>query len=65
MQHEVMLEMLMSLNLHGMEQALGDLATQDSPAYQSAVPILSRLLKWRHTTRWSGIDWAGSTYTNK
>jgi len=45
MQHEVMLEMLMSLNLHGMEQALGDLATQDSPAYQSAVPILSRLLK--------------------
>jgi hypothetical protein len=29
--------MLKSLKLHGMAQALGDLAAQDSPAYQSAV----------------------------
>ncbi len=45
MQHEVMMEMLKALKLHGMAQALGDLAEQDSPAYQAAVSILSRLLK--------------------
>ncbi|KAI3590262.1 Mobile element protein [Cupriavidus sp. U2] len=51
MQHEAMMEMLKSLKLHGMAQALGDLAAQDSPAYQSAVAILSRLLKAETTER--------------
>jgi len=51
MQHEAMMEMLKSLKLHGMAHALGDLAAQDSPAYQSAVAILSRLLKAETTER--------------
>jgi DNA replication protein DnaC len=45
MQREAMLETLKSLKLHGMAQALGDLAQQDSPAFQSAIPVLSGLLK--------------------
>lgn len=51
MQHEIMVEMLKALKLHGMAQALGDLAEQDSPAYQAAVSILSRLLKAELTER--------------
>lgn len=33
MQPDAMMEMLKSLKLHGMAQALGELAAQDSPAY--------------------------------
>jgi TnsA endonuclease N terminal len=36
MQPDVMMQMLKSLKLHGMTQALGELAAQDSPAYKSA-----------------------------
>lgn len=49
MQHESMVEMLRSLKLQSTVQALGDLAAQHSPAYQSAVAILSRLLKAEFT----------------
>ncbi len=45
MQHEVMQEMFKSLKLWGMAQALDDLAGQDSPAYQAALPVLEGLLK--------------------
>src|SRR5208283_4912212 len=37
--------MLRSLKMHGMAQAAGDLMEQGSPAFDSAVPILSQLLK--------------------
>jgi DNA replication protein DnaC len=45
MQHEAMQEMFKSLKLWGMAQALDDLAGQDSPAYQAALPVLAGLLK--------------------
>jgi DNA replication protein DnaC len=45
MQHETMQSLLKSLKLWGMAQALDDLAGQDSPAYQAALPVLSGLLK--------------------
>ena len=45
MQPDAMMEMLRSLKLHGMAHALGELAAQDSPAYQSASLVLSGLLK--------------------
>ena len=45
MQHDVMMEMLRTLRLNGMAHALGDLADQDSPAFQAAAPVLSGLLK--------------------
>ena len=45
MQPNVMAEMLKKLKLHGMAQALEDLASQDSPAYKSAALVLSGLLK--------------------
>ena len=45
MQHDVMVGMFASLKLRGMAQALEDLAQQDSPAFQAALPILSDLLK--------------------
>lgn len=51
MQHEAMIQMLRSLKLHGMAQALEELAEQDSPAYQGAVSVLSRLLKAELTER--------------
>ena len=44
-QTRIMMDMLKVLKLHGMAQALGDLAAQDSPAYQSASRVLSGLLK--------------------
>ena len=37
--------MLRSLKMHGMAQAVGELAEQGSPAFEAAVPILSQLLK--------------------
>lgn len=45
MQHDAMQEMFKSLKLWGMVQALEDLAGQDSPAYQAAMPVLAGLLK--------------------
>lgn len=45
MQREAMQEMFKSLKLWGMAQALDDLAGQDSPAYQAALPVLAGLLK--------------------
>jgi hypothetical protein len=43
MQHEAMQGMFKSLKLWGMAQALDDLAGQDSPAYQAALPVLAGL----------------------
>ena len=37
--------MLRSLKMYGMAQAAGELMEQGAPAYNSAVPILSQLLK--------------------
>jgi len=37
--------MLRSLKLHGMAQAVSDLIEQGAPAFESAVPMLSQLLK--------------------
>lgn len=45
MQHDAMLSMFKSLKLRGMALALEDLAGQDSPAFQAAIPVLSGLLK--------------------
>lgn len=45
MQHDVMMGMLKSLKLYGMAHAVGDLAEQDSPAFQATSPILANLLK--------------------
>jgi DNA replication protein DnaC len=45
MQHDVMMGMLKSLKLYGMAHAVGDLAEQDSPAFQATSPILAGLLK--------------------
>lgn len=45
MQHEIMQQMFKSLKLRGMAQALQDIAGQDSPAYQAALPVLAGLLK--------------------
>ncbi len=37
--------MLRSLKMHGMAQAVTDLIEQAAPAFDAAVPILTRLLK--------------------
>ena len=37
--------MLRSLKMHGMAQAVDELAQQGSPAFETAIPILSQLLK--------------------
>ncbi len=37
--------MLRSLKMYGMAQAAGELMEQGTPAFESAVPILSQLLK--------------------
>lgn len=39
------LVMLRSLKMHGMAQAVGELLEQGAPAFDTAVPILSQLLK--------------------
>jgi len=51
MQHDVMIDRLKALKLHGMAQAFGDLAQQDSPAYQSCAKILAQLLNAELTER--------------
>lgn len=45
MQPKAMIETLKSLKLHGMANAIDELARQGSPAYQGAESILSSLLK--------------------
>lgn len=45
MQHEAMITSLKSIKLHGMAQAVDELARQGSPAYQNAQEILGALLK--------------------
>jgi len=45
MQPDAMAEMLKALKMHGMAQALSELAAQDSPAYQAAAGVLAGLLK--------------------
>jgi len=45
MQPDAMAEMLKALKLHGMAQALSELAAQDSPAYHAAALVLAGLLK--------------------
>ncbi len=45
MQLDAMAEMLKALKLHGMAQALSELAAQDSPAYHAAALVLADLLK--------------------
>jgi len=42
---ESLLMTLKQLKLHGMAQSIGDLSSQDSPAYSQAEPILRQLLK--------------------
>lgn len=45
MRHDAMMEMFKGLKLRGMAQALEELASQDSPAFQAALPIVAGLLK--------------------
>ncbi|MDR6742035.1 IS21-like element helper ATPase IstB [Herbaspirillum huttiense F1] len=44
-QPESMMEMFRVLKLRGMAQAVADLAEQNSPAFQAALPVLSDLVK--------------------
>lgn len=44
-QPESMMQMLRVLKLRGMAQAVADLAEQNSPAFQAALPVLSDLVK--------------------
>jgi DNA replication protein DnaC len=45
MQHDAMVTSLRSLKLHGMAQAVAELAQQGAPAYQAAQNVLGDLLK--------------------
>ena len=45
MQHDAMVRSLKSLKLHGMAQAVAELAEQGAPAYQAAQNVLGDLLK--------------------
>lgn len=45
MNTEAMITTLKSLKLHGMADAIANLSTQSSPAYQKALPVLDMLLK--------------------
>jgi len=45
MKPDAMITTLKTMKLHGMADAVGDLAAQASPAYQQAVPVLEMLLK--------------------
>ncbi len=42
--------MLRSLKMHGMAEAIDELTRQGSPAFETAMPILSQLLK--RAARW-------------
>ena len=45
MKPDAMISTLKAMKLHGMADAVGDLATQSSPAYWQAVPVLEMLIK--------------------
>lgn len=45
MKPDAMITTLKTLKLHGMADAIGELAAQASPAYQQAMPVLEMLLK--------------------
>jgi DNA replication protein DnaC len=45
MKSDAMITTLKTMKLHGMADAIGELAAQASPAYQQAVPVLEMLLK--------------------
>ncbi|MFS2006423.1 IS21-like element helper ATPase IstB [Duganella sp. CT11-25] len=45
MRNDAMMEMFRGLNLRGMTQAMEELARQNSPAFQAALPIVEGLLK--------------------
>ncbi|MEZ5556113.1 IS21-like element helper ATPase IstB [Haliea sp.] len=45
MKPDAMITTLKTLKLHGMADAIGELAEQASPAYQQAIPVLEMLLK--------------------
>ncbi|MEZ5567624.1 MAG: IS21-like element helper ATPase IstB [Halioglobus sp.] len=45
MKPDAMITTLKTMKLHGMADAIGELAAQASPAYQQAVPVLEMLLK--------------------
>jgi len=51
MQYEMMFDQFKVLKLHGMANALSDLANQDSPAYQAASTVLAQLLTAELTER--------------
>ncbi len=51
MNSDAMVATLKSMKLHGMADAVGDLSTQASPAYQQAVPVLEMLLKAESSER--------------
>lgn len=45
MKPDAMITTLKTMKLHGMADAIGELAAQASPAYQQAIPVLEMLLK--------------------
>ena len=45
MRNDAMMAMFRGLNLRGMTQAMEELARQNSPAFQAALPIVEGLLK--------------------
>lgn len=51
MKPDAMITTLKTMKLHGMADAVGDLAAQSSPAYQQAVPVLEMLLKAESSER--------------
>jgi DNA replication protein DnaC len=51
MKADAMITTLKSLKLHGMADAINTLATQASPAYQQALPVLEMLLKAESSER--------------
>ncbi len=55
--------MLRSLKMHGMAQAVDELTQQGSPAFETAMPILSQLLKAESTpaARHAGLPLAISS----
>ena len=51
MNPDAMITTLKSMKLHGMADAIGELAEQASPAYQQAIPVLEMLLKAESSER--------------
>ncbi len=51
MKPDAMITTLKTMKLHGMADAIGELAAQASPAYQQAIPVLEMLLKAKASER--------------